>query len=225
MRKIIIISIVLLAPPGVFGNTVYIEPGPEIGQDTYSYVGEPDENYGDRGWMLAGVEGYAFLRFTQLDEYIGYEITSANLCIDITLDYPSTWYFHRVLEPWDEDTLTWANQPPHSDSEYCSESAYVDDFTMVIDVTWMVQNWVDEEWENFGWCIKGPQTLVIYTSNSGCVCPMLYLTGPDLPEVGVQPTSLGKIKSLFTPQLEYSGGGGRIGRPAPHRSWMMGLRG
>jgi len=228
MMRVIVVVIVLLAPPGVFGNTVYIQPGPEIGQDTYGCDYDPYETHGDLGWMVAGHDMYnynAFLCFTQLDEYIGYEITSAHLSIEIIVDYPSVWRFHRVLEPWDEDTLTWANQPDHSDSEYCSGSASVDDFYMTVDVTWMVQNWVDEEWENFGWCIKGGWSLVIYTSESGCVCPMLYLTGPDLPPVGVQPTSLGKIKTLFSPQLEYSGGGGRIGRPAPHRSWLMGLRG
>jgi len=222
------VVIVLLAPFGVFGNTVTIEPGPEIGQDTFGCDEYPYENYGDWPTMYAGEtpDTYnAFLRFTQLDEYIGYEITQARLNIQISVMYSSVWRFHRVLESWDEDTLTWANQPNHSDGEYCSESASVGDITMIIDVTWMVQNWVDEEWENFGWCIKGGWTLEIYTSNSGCVCPILVIEGPDLPEVGVQPTSLGKIKSLFTPQLEYSGGGGRIGRPAPHRSWMMGLRG
>ncbi len=228
MGKIIIISILLLAPLGVFGNEVTIQPGPEIGQDTFGCDDYPYENCGDWVYMLAGETPHtynAFLRFTQLDEYIGYEITYAHLSIAISpIIYGSVCRFHRVLEPWDEDTLTWANQPPHSDGEYCSESADYGDITMTIDVTWMVQKWVDEEWENFGWCIKGSWSLVIYTSES-VECPILLIQGPDLPELGVQPTSLGKIKSLFTPQLEYSGGGGRIGRQAPHRSWMMGLRG
>jgi len=225
MREIIVVVIVLLAPLGVFGNTVHIEPGPEIGQDTYGGQTYPYENYGDEPGMWVSSSCRAFLRFTQLDEYIGYEITQARLNIQIYVGLTSVWRFHRVLEPWDEDTLTWANQPDHSDSEYCSGSASEGDYTMIIDVTWMVQNWVDEEWENFGWCIKGGWNLLIYTCESGCACPALIMEGPDLPPIGVQPTSLGKIKSLFTPQLEYSGGGGRIGRPAPHRSWMMGLRG
>ena len=229
MRSVIVVVIALLAPLGVFGNTVVIGPGPEIGQDTYVSQTYPDENYGDLEWMSAGTTVFAFLRFTQLDEYIGYEITSANLGLRVTFASPLTRYFCRVLGPWDEDTLTWDNQPEHSHTEYVYYYIEEDpDWTWItIDVTWMVRKWLDEEWENFGWCIKDFAKLVCFaTSNIDItgVKPALFLDG-DLPELGVQPTSLGKIKSLFTPQLEYSGGGGRIGRPAPHRSWMMGVRG
>ncbi len=230
MRKIIIISIVLLTPLGVFGNEVTIQPGPEIGQDTYGAQVYPDENYGDLEWMSAGITVFSFLRFTQLDEYIGYEITSATLRIWVFMASDGTRYFYRVLGPWDEDTLTWNNQPSHSSTEYVyyhfPEVDFASDFN--IDVTWMVQEWLNGDWDNFGWCIRDYGFLISFaTSNSTDpgARPSLILEGPDLPEVGVQPTSLGKIKSLFTPQLEYSGGGGRIGRPAPHRSWMMGLRG
>jgi len=210
MGKIIIISIVLLAPLGVFGNEVTIQPGPGIGQDTYGFQIYPDENYGNLETMHAGSINFSFLRFTQLDEYIGYEITSATLRVYVSSTTADTRYFCRVLEPWDEDTLTWSNQPSHSSSDYVYKYIGVLEGTINIDVTWMVQNWVDEEWENFGWCINNVAKLVPFapskfplvaflTSNSTDYTswPRLILEGPDLPEVGVQPTSLGKIKTLF----------------------------
>jgi len=211
MGKIIIISIVLLAPLGVFGNEVTIQPGPEIGQDTYGAQIYPDENYGNLMTMHAGTTVFAFLRFTQLDEYIGYEITSATLRVYISSTIARGRYFCRVLEPWDEDTLTWNNQPQHSHTDYVYEYIDVVEGTFMIDVTWMVQNWVDEEWENFGWCINDVAKLVPFTpskfplvafvtsnSTAPSIRPRLILEGPDLPEVGVQPTSLGKIKTLFS---------------------------
>jgi len=212
MRRVIVIVIVLLAPIGVFGNEVTIQPGPGIGQDTYVSQTYPDENYGNLGWMSAGITVFAFLRFVQLDEYIGYEITSATLRVWVSTASDWTRYFYRVLGSWDEDTLTWNNQPSHSSTEYVyyhfPEVGFDEDF--YIDVTWMVQKWVDEDWENFGWCIRDFVKLVpftpskfplvaFYTSNMPAFEPSLILEGPDLPEVGVQPTSLGKIKSLFTP--------------------------
>jgi len=212
MGKIIVALIVLLAPLGVFGNEVTIQPGPGIGQDTYGSSYDPDENYGNLMTMHAANNVFAFLRFTQLDEYIGYEITSATLRVYVSCPTAGTRYFCRVLEPWDEDTLTWNNKPQHSHTDYVYKYIGLVEGTINIDVTWMVQNWVDEEWENFGWCINDVAKLVAFapskfplvafvTSNSTAPSsrPRLILEGPDLPPIGVQPTSLGKIKSLFTP--------------------------
>jgi len=205
----IVMSVILALPMNVIGNQVLIKPGPTIGQDTYSAEPFPDENYGDEMEMIVGTypgeTAYSYLRFTQLDGYIGYEITSAELHLYILFAGMGVRNFWRVLEPWDEDTLTWNNQPAHSNHEYVS--CYIDEYDeetyVTIDVTEMVQNWLSGEWVNYGWCIigQGSSPLRIATSNffDDSRRPILILVGPNLPPLSVQPTSLGKVKSLYSP--------------------------
>jgi hypothetical protein len=229
MSKVSIIILMLMSIPIVSSaNLVKIQPGPEIGQDTWCASQNPDGNYGDSQNMEAGVTSHAFLRFTQLDQYIGFEITSAE--IDIC-DWKATGlnrWFCRVLEPWDEDTLTWNNQPAYSNTEYVSH--YFPDnwgelHGSTINVTWMVQKWLSGEWENYGWCIKdegGP--IEFCTSNlpdAPSIRPCLWLEGPNLPPLSVQPTSIGKIKSLYSPQQVSSitDGRGQFAKHSKREAW------
>ena len=207
------------------GNVVEIHPGPEIGQDTYASSLHPDENYGDSQNMEVG---YAFLRFTQLDQYMGYEVDEALLNI---YDWKADGYtrcFCRVLEPWDEDTLTWNNQPSYSTTEYVSHYFPQNLGGMhgsTINVTWMVQKWLSGEWENYGWCIRdywGP--IEFCTSNlpdAPSFRPWLSLEGPNLPPLSVQPASLGKIKSLYSPQQVSSitDGRGQFAQHSKREAW------
>lgn len=205
MRKIVVSGVILLIPFAVFGNEVTITPHPGIGQDTYVYSDYPDRNYGDEQHMLVYMNSrLSFLRFTQLEEYTGYEITSAELEITITYSSGGITYFNRVLGPWEEDILVWYNQPPHSYDEYITYNfpdVYYYYQTIRIDVTWMVQRWLNEEWENFGWCLSSQYGVysAMFTSNASYYRdrPSLTLEGPGLPPLEVQPTSLGKLKAIF----------------------------
>jgi hypothetical protein len=232
MRSIVIvISLLAALPMNAIGNQVVIMPGPAIGQDTYSAEPFPNENYGNEQEMavqhLSGSNAYSYLRFTQLDGYIGYEITSADLYLFVTFASMAVREFSRVLGPWDEDTLTWNNQPAHSNHDYVS--CYIDQYDewthITIDVTEMVQKWLSGEWVNYGWCITdqgGP--LNIATSNwypPEDMTPMLVLVGPNLPPLSVQPTSLGKIKSIYSPQQVSSveDGRGQFAQHSKREAW------
>ena len=219
---------IVFAPGFVFGNTVVIEPGPDIGQDTFASINDPDANYGDL--LTMGVDCYrrSFLRFTQLDGYIGYEITSAELEFWYGTSYYSTdAYFCRVLEPWDEDTLTWNNQPDYSTqgpSQHFPAGESKSNYA--VDVTFIVQKWLSGEWVSYGWCITDGawyDYLGICTSNYPGVGngPKLTITGPNLPPVSVQPTSLGKIKSIYSPQQVSSvkDGRGQFAKHSKREAW------
>lgn len=209
-KTMLIMGTVLLPAIALWGNTVTIQPGPDIGQDTSASSDHPDDNWGDRGVMYVDSSHRSFLRFTQLGGYLGCEITSAELHIWYANygDFAVGVKFCRVLEPWDEDSLTWMNQPGYSSGEYVQHSFPQSEYEPlegIIDVTWMVQEWLSGEWDNCGWCMTGIYDIAIGTSNDTYTTerPKLVLTGPDLPPLSVQPTSLGKVKSLYSPQISF----------------------
>jgi hypothetical protein len=208
MRGKIGLAIVMALFPAIaiWGNTVTIQPGPDIGQDTDADPYYPNDNFGDREVMYVGNGERSFLRFGQLSWYLGYEINSAELHVwYANYDYyTASADFCRILGPWDEDLLTWSNQPNHSNSEYVHQSfpqTEYEPIESIIDVTWMVQKWLSGEWDNCGWCMTGLYPFGIATSNDtySTERPKLVLTGPNLPPLAVQPTSLGKVRALFSP--------------------------
>jgi hypothetical protein len=201
----ITLMVMLFAPVITFGNTVTLQPGPDVGQDTFVNRDSPDHNFSDGAlmWVVGGTD-ISFLQFTQLNGYIGYQVTSATMVLALTGTEWGTRAFWRVLEPWDEDMVTWNNQPAYSDTDYLlftEEQESKGDHNY--DVTSVVNKWLSGEWENYGWAITtGDPDMLIYTSNiaDSDNRPELILEGPNLPPLGVQPTSLGKIKSLYSPQ-------------------------
>jgi len=186
------------------GNVVEIQPGPDIGQDTFVNRDSPDYNFSEAETMIISPSNRSFIQFPQLNQYLGYEITSATLkmYLEGTLYGPK--WFCRVSEPWEEDMVTWNNQPAYSYTDYLEFTEEQESKgNHHLDVTSMVRKWLSGEWENYGWAItSGYSQMMIYASNFEYYYnrPMLVLEGPNLPPLSVQPTSLGKIKSIYSPQ-------------------------
>jgi hypothetical protein len=207
-------------------NVVEIQPGPDIGQDTTVDKEAPDQNFSDGHMMLIlGTRFRAFLQFPQLNQYFGYQITSATLELYLDMTDWGTRWFCRILEPWDEDLVTWNNQPAYSDTDYLE---FINEGPSKVyrpfDVTSMVKKWLSGEWENYGWAIiTGDAQMMIYASNTDYYYnrPMLVLEGPNLPPLSVQPTSLGKIKSLYSPQQVSSitDGRGQFAMHSKREAW------
>jgi hypothetical protein len=228
IKNIVLLTLVALLCSIIVaqGNVVEIQPGPDIGQDTFVDVDSPSYNFSDWAIMeTLSIKYRSFLQFPQLNQYLGYQITSATLKLYLDMTDWGTKCFFRVIEPWEEDTVTWNNQPEYSDTDYLEfieeqESKGRHDF----DVTSMVRKWLSGEWENYGWAIiSGDDEMIIYTSNFDYYYnrPMLVLEGPDLPPVSVQPTSLGKIKSLYSPQQVSSitDGRGQFAKHSKREAW------
>ena len=225
-KATLVIGMLLLPSIALWGNTVEIQPGPDIGQDTTAIQYYPDENYGDGVTMWATDDMYSFLRFVQLDGYISYSIDSATLVFWTEGSSSGTERFYRVLEPWNEDTLTWNNQPDHSGDDECivfNSPEFIGKKYASLVVTWMVRKWLSGEWVNYGWCIIGITGIMqMSTSNCGGFNPpKLVLEGPNLPPLSVQPTSLGKIKSLYSPQQVSSitDGRGQFAKHSKREAW------
>jgi hypothetical protein len=208
------------------GNVVEIQPPPDIGQDTYVDRDSPTSNFSEGVVMKTlSIKYRAFLQFPQLNQYIGYEITAATLRMYLTMTTYGAKWFCRVLEPWDERMVTWNNQPAYSYTDYLEfteEQQYKGNHHL--DVTSMVRKWLSGEWENYGWAITtGDAEMWIYTSNFEYYYnrPMLVLEGPNLPPLSVQPTSLGKIKSLYSPQQVSSveDGRGQFANHSKREAW------
>jgi hypothetical protein len=218
--------VMLFAPATIFGNTVTLQPTPDIGQDTFVDKRSPDSNFSDAQIMCVyPTYARSFLQFTQLNEYIGYQVTSATMVLALEGTEWGTRWFCRVLEPWDERMVTWNNQPAYSYTDYLEfteEQQYKGDHHY--DVTGVVNKWLSGEWQNYGWAIAtGDPDMIIYTSNNTDPDnrPELILEGPNLPPLSVQPTSLGKIKSLYSPQQisAVEDGRGQFAKHSKREAW------
>ncbi len=103
--------------PGAFGGeydtlTLVLQPGAE-GKDAGAFMTYPTTNYGDGEWYYAiGLpdRGAAYQWWDLSALPAGAEITSA--VIALWGEYNNgNLYFAPVASPWDEMTVTWANQP------------------------------------------------------------------------------------------------------------------
>jgi len=207
MKKeaIMIICIVFVLYTGVLGDDLVLWPGPDEGQDSFVAESVPDWNFGD--WDEIDVyynTVLGYLRFEGLDDLQGGTIESAYLEICQHNGGPAGVRFYRVLEPWDENTITWNNQPSHSITEYIyyyfpDESSTIQ-YWYLINVTSFVEKWFSGEWENFGWCLEQQYTIIQDFGASEMTIeakrPCLYLYGFNPPYI-VEPTSIGKLKAIY----------------------------
>jgi len=139
--------------------------------DAYVSVRGGDTNYGSSEYLnVLGYSGYetrSFVKFQDISSLMGETIARATLYVMYySNDVSSRNQPHRikrVTENWVEDTITWNNQPtfygsgtldggsygllendPDTTSTYCWRT---------LDITTLVQEWLDETYTNYGICI------------------------------------------------------------------------
>lgn len=196
----------------IYAETKVFKPGPSIGKD--SYVNEidlwSDSNFGEScciyinrcgGWDC---RKWGYIDFIKLHDYIG-KIELYSACLTIWCFYqdnpPADGYVHRAVGKWEEDTITWNNQPGYDENGPCSVFLAEDD-DVRIDVTDIVDSWVEEEYPCYGFVIRTEsyQNTYNYQAKSSD-----YDDHPEQwPELtiefdyaDIEPTSLGEIKSLM----------------------------
>jgi PKD repeat protein len=107
--------------------TIVLQPGPEEGKDAQLWTILPDTNYGDipkfdcSGWTHYGVPGVnrAVIDFDLSAIPAEAEVTDARLNLYFVCLEPSFFghtgyndaYLQLITEPWEEDVVTWNNQP------------------------------------------------------------------------------------------------------------------
>ncbi len=213
MRYMSVYAIVLTLTIAVSASAVILQPGPDIGKDTYISSGALNTNYGNLAFMYVGKSGGTILQiliqFVEVDNYIGNTVDSATVSLYFTVDEGSasgvTLYMAKITEDWyaedggGHEGVTWNTVPDYETTFYTYDyptstaGAWVD-----YDVTDIVSDWLDESSPNFG--------LILYTDDNlphnGYAATCEYSEPTYRPKLeflntAVESSSLGEIKAAF----------------------------
>ncbi len=135
-----------------------------------------------------------------IDELQGTTIDNAVIRLYRYLATYDNWMnvdIHRVPTTWDETTITWNNQPiktttddPNYTNAYYYETQYIGNDEeagwVEIDITGIVQNWIDGDYNNYGVKLEVNEShyneLILFSmrsSQSAINTPELLITYPD----------------------------------------------
>jgi hypothetical protein len=204
-------AIVLTLAIAVSASAVILQPGPDVGKDTYISSSAPNVNYGDLWFMYVGDSGgtvlQTLIQFVEVDDYIGDTIDTATLSLYFIADEGSapgvTLYMAKITEDWiesGEGGVTWNTVPDYEATFYTYDyptatypGAWVD-----FDVTDIVSDWLDGSSDNYG--------LILYTddnrNHNGYADTCEYSEPNYRPKLEffnttVESSSLGGIKAAF----------------------------
>ncbi len=183
--KAILISLFVTVKVNAYEVT--LQPGPVDGYDSLVYGGYPDYTYGDSTTLYtintdgSGL-GQPLIKF-DLSAYTGLTVSSATLKLyywhGISDDgQPKEVYANRILESWDEDTVSWNNGRPSFTSDGRStQSVGSGDFGWVEwDVADMINYWLAGTYDNYGFML----TMEYYFRNSKEFYSSDYTDDPSL---------------------------------------------
>jgi hypothetical protein len=209
MKTLLLSAAVILAVSASNGDTITLQPGAE-GVDTYVYELFPDTPLGSFFLLAVGLDNTSQGNHTLIKWDIsaipaGSTINDATMalhCYAITGAPSGQVSYYIIIEPWDEATATWNTKPLYSTSVQTSSNWPTTGAWMSSNVTEFVQDWYDGTFTNYG-------IYVAYTGTSG-ECWARFdssdgSTGSDRPKliityaplIGVEGTSLGRIKNVF----------------------------
>jgi hypothetical protein len=143
----------------------------------------------------------SFLEFTELDVYMGWNLTAATLEVYVTDLFGSGDYKLGAADvAWDEATLTWNNRPGCVTGSVSSHSYPTTLAPHQIDVTSLVAAWLDGGYANHGFVFFDDSGGHSYwgfreaaTGYDSQFFPELIL---DIEESAVVQASWGRIKAL-----------------------------
>lgn len=144
-------------------QTTIIEPDAIEGKDAFVYSANPTYSYNSQIYhhVYATASGGAKIRtYTQynIENYIPDNAVIVNAELEMSL-YNNITYgvadikFSMVDEVWNENSITWSNQPTtwtSGDLVFSGQSTSVQNF----DVTDHVKKWVEQKYPNHGWQIS-----------------------------------------------------------------------
>lgn len=192
-------------------DELLLQPGPEVGKDTYVDTWFPDTPNGDATFLHIFGDPYRcsriYIEFIELQPYVdsSYECLNATLSLFWYQSYPgpAPWlYVFRAAGPWEEDTLTWSNQPGYEGDPCIYDGPPPEEYGWVdVDVTEIVTSWFSGESEHYGFVLRlvyesyGYGSYFYSSDNFHDEKPKLNV---EYQNIGVEPTSLGKIKAVYT---------------------------
>ncbi len=173
--------------------------------DAPVYESDPSENFGWKGYIdwgqVAYYEKQGLIIFENLSGYSGITLNSAILnvfLIDASIYDDNR--LRRVIEDWEEDTVTWNSRPDSTSQGELEFTAYPDIEWLDLDVTDLVQSWLDSTYPNYGFCFLRLDDL---NNHSWAFCSKEYYDPAYYPKLTldftspVESTSLGEIKAAF----------------------------
>ena len=168
-----LLFVVFSIATSVFGQTtIVLQPGPVEGKDARI---NSLETYGSGSADELPVEAWTFLGTPGIDRALiefdlsaipaSASITSANLTLygtvgsgsggHSTLSGSNEFYVRRVIEPWDEMSVSYAAQPAATTlNEIIAPASTSSDEDYNIDVTVLVQDMVDDPSGSFGFKLQ-----------------------------------------------------------------------
>jgi hypothetical protein len=165
----IIIILILLAgcsgvtPTNPIIYSLTIQPGPTEGEDTAVVSDSPDTNYGTYEYFAIGNTagpfiGRAYLQFNLGALPTSAIIVSANLRLYQFLTFGTKDFMlelHQVTENWNEETITWNNQPGYLPTLESISPVVVDAITWLSwDISTLLQDWLNGSIDNHGIVLK-----------------------------------------------------------------------
>lgn len=163
-------------------QTITIQPGAGEGKDSHVSSETPNDNYGSSIFPRVGssylLDSWSINRcYLQFDLSIlpaDAVIVAASLKLYQYYTPPPGIILedhfvdlHRVTGDWEEDTLTWNNQPSFDPIAESTSFNDAETFTWLSwDITSLLQDWVDDEFPNHGVVLKGTDE---GTDHTGCL--------------------------------------------------------
>ncbi|MCZ4409133.1 DNRLRE domain-containing protein [Cryomorphaceae bacterium 1068] len=155
-------------------ETIIYQPGPEDGKDAFIYTLEPELNVGDHQNFMASAwtNGLTPLAVRCLIDVIPpdlppdvnileaklslYSYDSSSNGPHSTLSGSNNAVLRKIIEPWEEETVTWANRPAMTtinQVQLPASTAAIQDY-LDIDITILVQEMIDNPETGHGLMIK-----------------------------------------------------------------------
>lgn len=147
------------------------QPDPTAGVDAYIWSINSSTNYGDiddyiaAAWTWSGEAGTlrSLMKFDLSSIPVGAFVTEATLSLYYNptsntngQEGSNAAYLQRITTPWDENTVTWDNQPVSTttDQVTLAESTSLSQDYPVIDVTTLVQAMIDDPANSHGFMFR-----------------------------------------------------------------------
>jgi hypothetical protein len=207
-RTVIIILAATIAATPMFtaAHTAILQPDGAASKDAGIFETNPNTEYGDYEFFWTGYdEGYAdsLIKFNELDAYAGATVTYAELnlyCFDEWGTLTGDNRVFRADAAWDESTVTWNNAPGYESTMWEGFDAPAVDDWLTVDVTTLVESWLDGSYPHHGFYIASDQATnggrYFYSGESTeeTLRPYIYM---EYSCDAIAPASLGEIKATF----------------------------
>jgi len=153
-------------------QTKILQPGPSLGKDSEVSEGHANKNFGDYGGIHVGRgmgNSRAFIQFNAIENLpADTVILSAHLELYLgstTNSYGFYIQLHVVTESWEEDTITWNDQPDYL--ETMETETPINPFYVPCWVFWdissLLQGWINGNIAHYGVALVAGNVQLNYT--------------------------------------------------------------